>query len=107
MEHTATVKERKTAKKAQEEKQLKGTMAVKADNEKTLSDMTTECKEKSFSFEEKQKLRAEEIEAIEKAIQILGSPEVMGNAEKHLSLAQVQRATALVQIVSVEEGQNQ
>jgi len=57
---------------------------------------------------EKQKLREEEIEAIAKAIEILSSPEVSGNAEKHLSLAQASpQAKALVQLKGSLEVQNQ
>merc|ERR1719512_685618 len=59
-------KTRKAAQKSQkrtmEAKQLKGTAAVKAEDEKTLAETKTECEEKSLSFDEKQKLRAEEIE---------------------------------------------
>merc|ERR1719478_227260 len=46
--------------------------------------MEAECSEKGQSFKEKQQLRADEIEAIEKAIEILSSEAVSGNAEKHL-----------------------
>jgi predicted nucleic acid-binding Zn-ribbon protein len=95
-ESTAT-KDRKIAKKASNKKELGATVEVKAENEKTLKNMDAECSEKSMSFEEKQKLRAEEIEAIEKATEIMQSPDVTGNAEKHLSLAQTQ-ATSLVQL---------
>merc|ERR1740123_2255968 len=91
-------KAQKAGKKTQEEKQLKGTASVKAADEQTLSETKTECKEKSLSFEEKQKLRAEEIEALQKATEILRSPEVSGNANKYLALAQVPNvATALLQ----------
>jgi predicted nucleic acid-binding Zn-ribbon protein len=90
-------KDRKIAKKASNKKELGATVEVKAENEKTLGNMDAECSEKSMSFEEKQKLRGEEIEAIEKATEIMQSPDVTGNAEKHLSLAQTQ-ATSLVQL---------
>merc|ERR1719159_2064582 len=72
---------------------------MKEANEATLKDMKVECTEKSISFEEKQKLRQEELEAIEKAIEILDSPEVAGNSAKHLELAQKKpKASALVQL---------
>jgi len=81
-------KNRKTEQKALDTKQKQATEGVKAENEKTLSEMTTECTEKRLSFQEKQQLRAEEIEAIAKAIEILSSSEVSGNAEKYLALPQ-------------------
>lgn len=51
-----------------------------------------------MSFQEKQQLRTEEIEAIAKAVEILSSPDVMGNAEKHLALSQVRSPRALLQV---------
>merc|ERR1719424_1342120 len=67
-------------------------------SEKELKDMQTQCFEKDLSYQEKQKLRAEEIEAIEKAVEILSSPEVSGAAEKYLTLAQGKaKGSALVQ----------
>jgi len=107
IERKTIKKQQKSEKKAQEEKQRKGTMAVKAADEKTLAETQTECREKSFSFQEKQQLRAEEIEALTKATEILSSPDVLGNAEKHLSLAQTSTARALLQTASGSEGQNQ
>lgn len=115
MENANKEAERKTAKKAskheskaEDEKQLKATEATKSQDEATLSDMTTECKEKDLSFQEKQKLRKEEIEAMQKAIEILQSPEVLGNAEKHLNLAQMpQHITALLQMGTGSGGQIQ
>mmetsp|Transcript_8648 Transcript_8648/g.27559 ORF Transcript_8648/g.27559 Transcript_8648/m.27559 type:complete len:729 (-) Transcript_8648:69-2255(-) len=92
-------KQQKAEKAALDKKQLAATSGVKAENEKTLAATTTECTEKQLSFREKQKLRTEEIEAIGKAIEILSSPDVTGNAEKYLSMAQArQGATALVQM---------
>jgi predicted nucleic acid-binding Zn-ribbon protein len=87
----------KIAKAAENKKQLAATESMKEANEKTLKDMKTECFEKQLSFDEKQKLRAEEIEAIEKAVEILSSPEVSGNSEKYLELAQSKKATSLIQ----------
>jgi len=93
----STEKLRKEQQSAANTKQHDETVAMKASDEKILSDMTTECDEKKMSFEEKQQLRAEEIEAIGNAMEILQTPEAAGNAEKHLSLAQ-QKKTALVQM---------
>lgn len=81
-------------------KNLASTIVEKEENEKTLADLTAECHEKGLSFEEKQNLRKEELEAIAKAIEILSTPEVQGAAEKYLALAQSpKKATALVQVV--------
>jgi len=49
-----------------------------------LSDLQATCGQKSSDFESRQQLRAEEIQAVEKAIEILSSGAVAGNAAKHL-----------------------
>jgi len=62
--------------------------------------MQVECEEKKLSFGEKQQLRTEEIEAIGKAMDILKSGDVSGNADKHLALDQTSQASALAQLRS-------
>jgi len=91
--------EHKTKRAADSKKQLAATKTMKEANEQTLKDMITECTEKSYSYQEKQQLRQEEIEAIQKAIEIMSSGAVSGAHEKHLSLTQVsgQKSSALVQ----------
>jgi septal ring factor EnvC (AmiA/AmiB activator) len=97
-------KEQKTEKAAQNKKQLAATVADKAENEKLLKSTETECAEKKLSFAEKQKLRTEELEAIAKAIEILSSDDVSGNADKYLDLAQSRKSTSLVQGGSRNQG---
>lgn len=69
-------------------KQLSTTSEAKEADDASLSKAKVECDEKKLSFEEKQKLRAEEIEAIHKAIEILSSEDVQALADKRLGLAQ-------------------
>jgi len=92
------LKARKEEKTAQNKKTLGSTITMKAEDEKTLSDMVQECAEKKLSFGEKQQLRTEEIEAIGQAVKILQSGDVSGNAAKHLDLAQTSKAAALAQL---------
>merc|ERR1719375_2911946 len=83
---------------------LETTSVAKAEDEKTLSDTTTECHAKSDEYEKNQNTRADEVKAIEKAIEIMSSPAVSGNAEKHLpSLAQV----SLIQVRALDSGSGQ
>jgi len=91
--------QRKLKAAADDKKQLSATGAVMEANKKTLKGMTAECFEKDLSFQEKQKLRKEEIEALGKAVEIMSSPEVAGAAGQHLSLAQLpaRGGVALVQ----------
>jgi archaellum component FlaC len=51
---------------------------------KYLADVTATCEQKASDFGERQKLRADEIAALEQAIEILSSDAVTGNAVKHL-----------------------
>jgi hypothetical protein len=76
-------KDKKTAMKAKrlgDAAQAKGDKKVaetsKAEDEKTLSDTSAECKATSVDFENNQVTRAGEIKAIKKAIEILGSDAV-------------------------------
>merc|ERR1719453_1128963 len=92
-ENKKTIDE-KTALKAKrlgDAAQAKGDKEVaetsKAEDEKTLSDTNAECKATSEDFENNQVTRAGEIKAIEKAVEILSSDAVAGNADKHLPAA--------------------
>jgi len=64
--------------------------------------MMAECSEKKLSFEDKQQLRAEEIEAIQKAIEILSDPDAM-KGTKHLSLMQTSSSFAQIRGASVAD----
>jgi hypothetical protein len=104
IEEKKITKARKEEQAAADKKELASTTTVKAEDEKTLSEMEVECEQKKLSFGEKQQLRTEEIEAIAKATEILKSGDVSGNAEKHLDFAQTAQATALAQLRSGAQG---
>jgi len=70
--------------KADAEADHKETTRVKEEDEKYLANLTATCEQKSSDFEARQKLRTEEIQAIEKAIEIISSGAVKGNSEKYL-----------------------
>jgi len=77
---------------------LAETKASKAADETYLRDTLGECKSKSKDFESRQVTRGQEIEAINKAIEIISSPEVSGAGGKHLPGAFVQRGSAFAQL---------
>jgi peptidoglycan hydrolase CwlO-like protein len=80
---------------------LEKTSAALAEDEQILADTKAECSTNSKEFEKNQVTRAGEVEAIEKAIEILSSPAVSGNAEKHLpTLIQLKKKPSLVQLRS-------
>jgi len=86
---------------------LKDTTVTKDDDSKYLADLTATCQQKSDAFADRQKLRAEEIEAVEKAIEILSSGAVSGASEKHLpGLVQV-KSSSFAQLRTVEMNPNQ
>jgi len=98
IEEKKITKARKQEQAAADKKELAATRNMKAEDEKTLSDMEVECSEKKDSFAEKQQLRTEEIEAIGQAVKILQSGDVSGNADKHLGLAQTSKVTTFSQL---------
>mmetsp|Transcript_147550 Transcript_147550/g.260166 ORF Transcript_147550/g.260166 Transcript_147550/m.260166 type:complete len:670 (-) Transcript_147550:57-2066(-) len=80
----------------------KETEKAKAAEEEALSDRTAECAAKKDEVTSNQKVRADEIKAIEGAIEILSSDAVKGNAETYLpKLLQLKKkATMLTQLRS-------
>merc|ERR1719316_226893 len=63
---------------------LADTTGTRDADTKYLADLVATCEQKGGAFESRQKLRAEEIEAVEKAIEIISSGAVSGAADKHL-----------------------
>merc|ERR1719150_141911 len=70
--------------KADAEGDLEDTTTTKEADEKYLADLIATCEQKATDFESRQQLRAEEIEAVAKAIEIISSGAVSGNADKYL-----------------------
>jgi len=85
--------------KAEAEGSLAQTTADRAEDQKYLGDMTALCQTKQADFASRQKLRADELEAIQKAIEIMSSDSVSGAGDKHLpALVQLKKGAALVQL---------
>jgi len=81
--------------KADAQGDLKDTTTTRDADSKYLADLTATCEQKASDFESRQQLRADEIVAVEKAIEIISSGAVAGNADKHLpSLVQKSSAFA-------------
>jgi len=75
---------RKLQAKGNDEAELADTTETRDDDAKYLSDLTATCEKKATDFESRQQLRADEIAAIHKAIEILAANSVSGASEKHL-----------------------
>mmetsp|Transcript_80967 Transcript_80967/g.147737 ORF Transcript_80967/g.147737 Transcript_80967/m.147737 type:complete len:680 (+) Transcript_80967:54-2093(+) len=98
-------------KKADAEGDLTETSDVLAADTKYKTDMDATCAQKASDFESRQELRAEELEAIEKAISIIASSSVSGNADTYLpSMLQktkTSKGTALAMLRAVSTTQAQ
>jgi len=85
----AEAKSKRLQDKADAEGDLTDTTSTRDADDKYLTDLVSTCEDKAGDFESRQQLRADEIVAVEKAIDIISSGAVAGNADKHLpSLAQ-------------------
>jgi len=84
---------------------LQDTIGTRDDDMKYLADLTATCDEKATAFEKRQHLRSEELTAVKKAMEILGSDAVSGASEKHLpQLMQLKKKpVSLVQLRSSEQ----
>eukprot|EP00397_Hematodinium_sp_SG-2012_P020086 GEMP01020674.1.p1 GENE.GEMP01020674.1~~GEMP01020674.1.p1 ORF type:complete len:658 (+),score=240.33 GEMP01020674.1:89-2062(+) len=83
--------------KASGEADLTDTTLTRDDDQKYLDDTSATCQKKKSDFANRQQLRADEIAAIEKAIEILSSDTVSGAAGRHLPKL-VQKATSFLQL---------
>jgi len=111
IENMNNEKDTKTKNRAQRKEDESTMTGDKSDttatlNEDTtyLADLTAQCETKATDFAARQKLRAEELVAVQKAIDIISSKSVAGKADKHLpalvqSFAQL-RATTERKLVS-------
>merc|ERR1719375_1209377 len=67
----------------------------KSEDEKYLAELLAQCESKSNDFESRQKLRSEELDALQEAIDIIASKSVSGAADKHLPALVQSRSFAL------------
>merc|ERR1719316_801872 len=91
---------------AQAKSDLNDEEASKAGDEKYLEDLKATCNVKASDFQSRQALRAQELEALTKAIEIISDTSVSGAAEKHLPAASLAQ-TALVQLRSNTVNRNE
>merc|ERR1719313_2631049 len=100
-EAKAREKAAKLQQAAEEKGDLADTTATRDADQTYLDELMATCAQKSSDFESRQQLRTEELEAIAKAIEILSSGDVSGNADKHLpGLVQVKKAVSFMQVAS-------
>merc|ERR1719476_778231 len=83
-EEKSEIKAKKLQAKADAEGELQDTTTTRDADQKYLDDLRATCSQKAADFESRQQLRTEELEAIQKAIEILSSEVVSGHADKYL-----------------------
>jgi len=92
---------------AENKADLADTVATMEASQKYLDDLTATCTQKSEDFAKRQELRAQELQALEKAVEIIGSEAVKGAAEKHLPAALLQHSpSTFAQLRSTSSGQD-
>merc|ERR1719181_366190 len=82
------------ATSARAQGQLAETKADLAENEKFLSDMKATYETKTATYESNQKVRKEELEALDKAIEIIASPTVSDAYGTHVNAELLQKPVA-------------
>merc|ERR1719198_1055916 len=94
VEEKSEAKSKALQTKADAEGDLTDTSTTLADDKAYLGELTGSCQQKAMDFIKRQELRQEELEAIQKAMDIISSNAVQGNAEKHLPSALVETSFA-------------
>merc|ERR1719343_1369010 len=84
--------------KAKAESDLVETTKTRDDDVKYHAELIENCETKAHEFEKRQALRAEELEAIAQAIEIISSSSVKGHAETYLPALLQKGKTALASL---------
>merc|ERR1712073_292007 len=101
-------KAKKLQAKADAEGDLAETTTTRDADVKYLADLTATCEQKASDFESRQQLRTEELEAIAKAIEIISSNAVSGNADTYLpTFLQQSKSLAALRADSQSRAQSQ
>merc|ERR1711953_71922 len=104
----AATKAKTLQAKADAEGDLHDTTTTRDADQKYLDDLVATCEQKASDFESRQQLRTEELEAIAKAIEIISSGAVSGNADKYLpTLVQKSKSLAALRADSQSRAQSQ
>jgi hypothetical protein len=100
IEEKTVFKTKRASAAAQAKSDLVTTKEELAEDEKTLADMTATFESKTSTFHANQEVRKQELEAIDKAIEIISNPTVAENYQEHIDLAQTK--TSLLQLRSAK-----
>jgi len=101
-EEKAASKAKKLQAKADAEGDLQDTTSTMQEDQKYVDDLIATCEQKGNDFVARQKLRAQELEAVSKAIEIISSDDVKGASEDHLPQF-YQEGTSFAQLRSTDK----
>merc|ERR1719181_1533165 len=85
----ASMKAQRASESGAAKGKLAATKAALAEDEQLTAEIANTYKTKSAQYEENQKVRKGELEALAKAIEIIADPSVAGSYGEHINLAQV------------------
>jgi len=78
--------------------------ASRDEDQTSLTELTAMCQQKAADFKSRQILREDEMQAVQKAIEIISGEVVSGTAKKHLpSMLQVRQGSSFIQFLSAAE----
>merc|ERR1719321_2250033 len=92
----ASMKAQRASESGAAKGKLAATKAALAEDEALTAEIAATYKVKSAQYEENQKVRTGELEAIAKAIEIIADPSVAGSYSEHVNLAQVSSRPAML-----------
>jgi len=95
LEEKSVLKAKRASDSASDQADLASTKEDLAEDTRTLKDMKATFAAKSSTFKANQEVRAQELEAIGKAIEIIASPDVSGGHAKHIGFVQAPKSTFL------------
>merc|ERR1719450_332426 len=98
----AATKAKTLQAKADAEGDLHDTTTTRDADQVYLDDLVATCETKATDFESRQTLRIQEMEAINKAIEIISGEAVTGNADKYLPTLLQVKESSMAQVRSDE-----
>jgi len=99
----AAVKASTAAASAKAKGELEDTKNGLAEDKKYVADTNAEYEAKTETYKKNQQVRAEELEAVGKAIEIMSSKAASGGYKEHINLVQTPQAASLLQLSSRRE----
>jgi hypothetical protein len=102
-EEKAAIKAKLSGESATAKEDLADTKADLAEDQKALSEMKVTFSSKKSQFEANQEVRQQELEALDKAMEIIANPDVAASYETHIKLVQLPKANAITKLSFLQE----